>query len=106
VFDDFQVTFLFVALEGDTVAVRVVLLPSFKDSNVLLRETPVGRVAAFTVTVQVAVIPFAVVTVIVAVPALTAVTFPLFTVATALSDEVQVILFTAFEGETVAVRVA
>ena len=42
VFDDFQVTFLFVALEGDTVAARVELLPSFSERVVIFSETPVG----------------------------------------------------------------
>jgi len=52
--------------------------PMFNDTLVELIVTPViGMLFLFTVTVQVAVLPFDVVTVIVAVPGLTAVTNPL-----------------------------
>jgi hypothetical protein len=57
--------------------------------------------------VQVAVLLLLVLAVIVAVPALTAVTFPLETVATFLSLDVHVtVLSVASEGVTVAVRVS
>jgi hypothetical protein len=71
---------------------------------VLLSETLVGLMTVVvTVTEQVAVIPLDVEAVIVAVPALTAVTFPLFTVATELSEEDQVtFLLLVFSGKTVA----
>ena len=65
-----QVTFLFVAFEGETVAVKVWVSPSVIDSDVLFRLTPVTEtVAAFTVTVQVALaLPFLSFTVITEVP--------------------------------------
>jgi len=104
---DVHVTVLLVAFEGLTVAVRVDVLPTFKVIELLLRLTPVT--GTVTVTVQVAVLLLsAVVTVIVAVPALTAVTTPSDdTVATLLLLVVQVTaLFVAFEGLIVAVRVS
>ena len=60
----------------------------------------------FTVTLQVAVLPFEVFTVIVAVPAFLAVTLPLLsTVATLVFELLQVhFLFAAFDGYTVALR--
>ena len=60
----------------------------------------------FTVTLQVAVFPFEVFTVIVAVPAFLAVTLPLLsTVATLVFELLQVhFLFAAFDGYTVALR--
>ena len=62
---------------------------------------------AFTLTVAVALtlLSTALVAVMVAVPAETAVTLPAFTVATLVLDEVQVIELLAPEGDTVAVRV-
>ena len=76
----------------------------------LLSDTPVTDTVAFvTVTVQAAVFPpSAVLTVIVAVPSPFAVIFPLLsTVATlVLLDDQLTDLFVAFDGETVAVRVA
>ena len=104
-----QVTFLFVALDGDTVAVSVCVWPSTKVRLVWFKLTPVtGTVAALTVTEQVAfLLPSSVVTVIVAVPAFFAVTTPeVETVATVVLLEDQVtFLFVALEGDTVAVRV-
>ena len=104
-----QVTVLFVAFEGDTVAVRVCVSPTLIDSDVLFKLTLVTEtVAAVTVTAQVAVLlPSLVLTVIVALPAAFAVTTPeVETVATDVLLEDQVtVLFVAFEGDTVAVRV-
>ena len=106
---DDQETFLLVAFEGVTVAVRVCVSPTVMDRDVLFRETPVtGTVAAWTFTVQVAVFPPSfVVTVIVAVPAAWPVTTPEEeTVATDLLLDDQVTdLLVAFEGVIVAVRV-
>ena len=102
-----QVTFLFVALDGVMVAVNVSVAPTNRLVEVLLRLTPVT--GTVTVTAQVAVLlPSAVVTVIVAVPDATAVTFPeVETVATLVLLLLQVtFLFVALLGATVAVSVS
>ncbi len=105
-----QVTALLVALEGETVAVRVAVLPSSRLNEVLSNDTPVtATVAALTVTVQVAFFaPSSVAQVMVAEPAALAVTTPeVETVATDVLLEDQVTpLLVALEGKTVAVRVA
>ena len=105
-----QVTLLFVAFEGVTVATRDWVSPSFIVRDVMFRLTPVTEtVAALTVTEQVAVLPPSfVVTEIVAVPAFFAVTTPLEeTVATVVLFEDHVtFLFDAFEGATVATSVS
>ena len=106
-----QLTFLFVALLGLTVAVRVSDPPTVKDRLVLLRLTlltDMVEVAELTVTEQVAIFPpSTVLTVIVAVPAEIAETVPPDTVAT---EELLVaqltLLFVALLGLTVAVRVS
>ena len=107
---DDQVTDLFVAFDGLTVAVRVAVLPSSNERDVRSRETPVtDTIAAVTVTAQVAFFePSWVVQVMVAEPAALAVTTPLvLTVATeVLLDDQVTDLFVAFDGLTVAVRVA
>jgi copper chaperone CopZ len=104
-----QVTLLFVAFDGLTVAVSVpVAPPTVNESVVGLNVTPVtATFCATTVAAQVAVFPpSAVVTVIVAVPAATGVTTPALTVATAvLLDDQVTFVFVAFEGLTVAVSV-
>lgn len=109
--DEFEVdhvTVLFVALEGDIVADRVYVLPSpVKVTDVFDKLTFVGLTVVSTVTMQVAVFPFTVFAVIVAIPSPTAVTLPeLFTVAT---DEFEVdhvtVLVVALEGDTVADKV-
>ena len=107
--DEDQVTFLFVASAGATVAVRVMSAsPTARESVLGDTVTPVtATVAALTVTAHVAVkLPSTVVTVIVALPAPTAVTSPVAdTVATVSSDEDQVtLLFVASSGATVAVN--
>ena len=89
---DDQVTFLLVALDGNTVAVNVCDALVFKVRVDASRVTPVTcTVAAVTVTVQFALNPpSAVVTVMTAVPAATAVTRPLeLTVAAAVLLEDQ-----------------
>ena len=105
---DDQVTALLVALEGETVAVRVAVFPSSKDKDVLSRETPVTEIVAFlTVTEQVAFFePSAVVHVMVAEPAVLAVTVPSdATVATeVLLDDQETAVFVALLGEMVAVN--
>ena len=75
-----------------------------KVNDVLFNDTEVGT--ACTVTLQLAVFPFAVFTVIVAVPTCFAVTLPLLsTVATLVFELLQVhFLFAAFDGYTVALR--
>lgn len=104
---DDHVTALLVALDGDTVAVRVPVVPAIKDILVLFRETPVtGTVPALTVTEHVAVLPPSdVVHVIVADPADLAVTVPSEeTVATeVLLDDHVTALLVALLGETVGV---
>ncbi len=104
---DDHVTALLVALEGETVAVSVPVVPAVKDILVLFRETPVTEtVPALTVTEQVAVLPPSdVVHVIVADPADLAVTVPSEeTVATeVLLDDHVTALLVVLLGETVGV---
>ena len=103
--DVVQVTVLSVVSSGATVAVKVSLLPLMRERLFLLRLTPDARM--LTVTSQVAVLPFAVATVMVTVPAPIAVTVPLLTVATFASDVVQVrLLSVVSSGATVAVKVS
>ena len=104
-----HVTFLFVALLGVTVAVRVSLFPTSIVVDVLFRFTPVtATIGVFTVTVQLAVLlPSAVFTVIVAVPAAFPVTTPFDTSATFVFVLLHVtFLFVALLGVTVAVSVS
>ena len=76
-FAEVQVTFLFVVLLGDTVAVNVRVFPTFKLADVLFNLTLVALIGFLTVTLHVATLfPSFVFTVIVAVPVDTAVTFP------------------------------
>lgn len=104
---DDHVTALLEALEGETVAVSVPVVPAVKDILVLFRETPVTEtVPALTVTEHVAVLPPSdVVHVIVADPADLAVTVPSEeTVATeVLLDDHVTALLVALLGETVGV---
>ena len=104
-----QVTFLFVELDGATVAVRVSVSPGARVNEVLSSVTPVTEITfAVTVNEQVAFLPpSTVVTVIVALPVDLAVTTPdVETVATLVLLEDHVTnLFVALEGETVAERV-
>ena len=109
VFELLHVTDLFVALLGVTVAVNVSLLPVSIVVDVLFKLTPVTlTVGFFTVTLHVAVLlPSAVLTVIVAVPADFAVTTPFDTVATFVFELLHVTdLFVALLGATVAVNVS
>ena len=103
----FQETVLSVAFSGRTVAVRSADSPSVNSRvwGLMLRE----ETGIMTVISQVAVFsPSTDLTVMVAVPASTAVTLPLLlTVATEASLEDQVIdLSVAFSGRTVAIRLA
>jgi hypothetical protein len=101
--DDAHVTLLSVALDGSTVAVIDEVPPTVSDKLVLLSVTPVTDMFD-TDTEEVAVCrPSLVVTVIVAVPAFTAVTNPLLlTVATDESEDVHdTPLFVAVLGVTV-----
>ena len=93
-----QPTFLFVALLGLIVAIKVVVSPSVNDTCVLSNE--MLETFALTVMLQIAVFPpSSVVTVIVVVPAFNAVTLPSATIATEVSLLVQVtFLFVAFSG--------
>ena len=103
-----HVTVLSAELPGDTVAVKDKVSPNSILSLVLLSEIDVGTaVAAFTVTVQLALKPFTVVAVIFAVPAPVPVTTPsLFTTATFSLLLVHVtVLSVALFGDTVAVKV-
>ena len=99
-------TLVFVALEGETVAVRVPELPATRLIVDRFKETPVTEiVAAVTETVQVAVFaPSVVVQVIVAEPAALAVTVPSeVTEATEeLLDDQLTLLFVALDGLIVA----
>jgi hypothetical protein len=102
--------FLFVAIEGVTVAINVSFAVASTLKEVLFNDTPVTLTnASVTVTAQVAVLllPSAVVTVMVALPADIAVTVPFDTLATALLLLLHVtVLFVASAGETVAVNVS
>jgi hypothetical protein len=104
---DDQLTFLFVALAGETVAVNWRVLPATTEADVGETLTPVtGMVDVVTVMALVAVrFPSCVVTVIVADPCPTPVTTPLeFTVATpVLLDDQLTFLLVALAGETVAI---
>jgi len=103
-----QMTPLLVASEGETVATKDAVLPTWRVNEEVFRDTPVTEtVEAFTVTEQVAVLPpSAVLAVIVAVPAFLAVTSPSEdTVATeVLFDDHVTSLLDALEGLTVAVN--
>jgi len=95
---------LWSAVEGETVAARVEVPPTVKDTDEGLIETEVA-VAAVTVTLHVALLESAV-AVMVAVPVATAVIFPEeFTVATDLSEVDQLTVPFQLLGDTVAVRV-
>ena len=104
-----QVTFLFVASSGVIVAFIISSSPMPSNFSFGSTDTPVTTtiLEALTVTAQVAVLsPSLVVTVILAVPAATAVTLPSSTVATLeLSDIHLTLLSAASVGVTVAVRV-
>jgi hypothetical protein len=106
----FHVTFLLVALEGATVAIKVSEAPSIMVVDVLFKDTPVTATgAALTVTAQVAVLfPSSVVTVIVALPADTPETMPLNdTEATVLLLLLHItFLLVALEGSIVATKVS
>ena len=82
-----HITFLFVAFDGATVAVKVILSPLIISADVLSRRTPVT--GTITVTSHVAVLmPSALATVIMVVPLSRPVTFPFwFTLAMAGDDE-------------------
>jgi hypothetical protein len=102
---------LLVASAGWTVAVNVSEAPTSRESVFLFRDTPVTGIVVLplvTVTAQVAVLlPSCVVTVIVALPADTAVTTPFVTVATEEALLLHVtLLFVAFAGKTVTVNVS
>ena len=98
-----QVNVLSVVSAGATVAVKVSLLPLINERLFLFRLTP--DAITLTVTSQVAVLPFAVVTVIVTVPAPIAVTVPFSTVATFALEDAQVkVLSVVSAGATVAVN--
>ena len=104
----FHDTFLLVALSGLTVAVKVIVSPSVNEADVLSNDTLVtGYTFATTVTLQVAVLaPSSVFAVMVAVPGAIAVTTPPLTDATEELLEIhRIVLFSASEGEIVAVMV-
>ena len=96
------------ALEGETVAVSVPVVPAVKDRLFLFKETPVTEiVAALTVTTQVAFFdPSLVVQVIVADPAAFAVTVPseAMVATDVLLDDQLTAVFVALEGEMVGVN--
>ena len=105
-FED-QVTALFVALEGETVAVSVSDAPTFRVNDDLFKETLVTGTVTFTAHVAV-LFSSAVLTVMIAVPAALAVITPdEDTVATLVLLDVHVTdLFVALDGDTVAVSVS
>ena len=105
---DVHDTDLSVALSGLTVATRVSSPPSTISREVLSRETEVtGIILSLTVISHPAVLPpSSVDTLMITVPALTAVTLPSVTVATAVLLLLHItFLFVASSGVTVAVRV-
>ena len=102
-----HITFLFVALDGETVAVSVSLSPAVRVSVLLFSLTDSTLTAfAFTVTLHSAVLPPSdVVTLIVEVPDFTALTIPSLTVAMEVLELVHdTFLLVALDGETVAVN--
>jgi hypothetical protein len=105
-------TFLFVALEGETVALNVWLPPTVKDRLVVLRLTPVTATVLLppvTLTAQVAVLlPSVVVTVMVALPAAIPITAPFDDTEATLGALLlhNTTLFAASAGVTVAVKVS
>ena len=103
-----HVTFLFVALEGVTVALSCVSSPSFTSGfpTMLTPLTGIFCSLLVTVTAHVAVWFPSAVTVIVASPGATAVTFPLLSTVATLSLLLShvTLLFVAVEGDTVALR--
>ena len=106
---DVHVTVLSVALDGETVAVSVPVLPVVRVRLVGEIVTPVASIILsffVTVTFTVAVLPLLVVAVIVAVPMETPLMIPPDTVATlSLLDVHLTLLFVALEGVTVAFTV-
>ena len=103
-----HVTDLLSALEGLTVALNCVVSLAFVSvTEDGATDTELTGTGILTVTLQVAVLPpSAVFTVILQLPFPTAVTTPLFTVATALLSVPHVTdLLSALDGDTVAVRV-
>ena len=95
-FELVQVTVLFVALFGVIVAVKVSLFPSTNDRVVLFKFIPVTAISVvITVTIHVAVFPFDVFAVIVAVPGLTPVILPFDTVAIFVLELVHVIVLSS-----------
>ena len=108
VLEDFHVTALSVALVGVTVAVSVSDSPILSDADVLDSSTfETDITGSETVSLQLAVLPFAVLAVIVVFPAFLAVIFPPdVTVATAVLEDVHVtVLFVVFDGAIVAISV-
>ena len=103
--EDVQTTVLSVASSGLIVAVRVSVSPTCIDKEVLSSVMDVtATILAETLTLQVADFPPAL-AVIVAVPSLTAVTVPEFTLATEALDDAQVTpSYSASLGRTVAIR--
>ena len=88
---DFQVTVLSVAFVGVIVAVKFAVLPTFSDKAVLFSDIlEASTTGSTTVTLQVAVFPFTVFAVIIAVPSFIALTFPFDTVTILLSLDCQV----------------
>ena len=103
--EEAQVRVLSVVSLGATVAIKVSLSPLRRASVPLFSVTPEARTV--TVTSHVAVLPFAVVTVMVAVPAPTAVILPFSAVATFASEVLQVrVLSVVSSGATVAIKVS
>jgi hypothetical protein len=103
-----HVTFLFVALAGAIVGVRVSVTPLPSRVSVGLSSvTPVTGIFTVTVQLEVLLLSAALVAVMIAVPPFTAITSPLLlTVATSLLlDDHVTCLFRALLGATVAVRV-
>jgi hypothetical protein len=106
---DAQLTFGFVAFDGDMVAVSGDLSPIVRFNPAELKVTPATGTGSATVIAQVAVLlPSAVVTVTIAVPVAKAVTSPLLlTVATLVLSDVQfTVLLEASVGDTVATNIA
>ena len=102
-----HITFLFVALDGESVAVSVSLSPAVRVSVLLFSLTDSTLTTfAFTVTLHSAVLPPSdVVTLIVEVPDFTALTMPSLTVAMEVLELVHdTFLLVALDGETVAVN--
>jgi len=105
-FDDVHTRVLFFAFAGDTVAVKVPVLPGIHVSFVTFSLTDFTPMFTVTAQVTLRLLPSVVAQVIVVLPAETAVNLPFCDIVATLGfDEVHFRIFDAFAGVTVALKV-